>query len=870
MLFSYEEQERLALLWQQYVTPTLGSKATKQFVKAAQNPKTWFADAIIKPHLFRPDAFGGIYFPVDLTKFSTGRNHFFAELIASNPNPVSTYGGDPLIGLMLFANPLRLWLSPMDSEDEQGMVLGAERPVDRVVLGEHHVLTYEFDVKDTEFLKEQLSWLNYSKNDLDCPVGDLYRYCSQFADFAGITVNYSGNKSLHIHTVFETNLARARLGLDQCSAAELRRGFAAHWEKLHEDVLRTLNVGSHRADRSLQWAESFRRLPNGSRVIEDDNLLGFPKGSVVPQITLWEKSRKRASGDELPLFWSPDSFCATPRSRKVKTACPAGRKLGPGLTQAEITYCEAQLQKWYPNWPKFDHLTYEGGRWVAKFTNSGNDNNPSSVMREDYASIHLVGRDAEGLTSRPLPFPLGTMLRLWRGQMVREEACDEAVDLDDFLAETRTDRTFHELEERFRANVTDSDTARSEMETFFRTTVATMPLLLVVGPEGVGKTSVLMALHHEIVADLAERGESGVAMYAFADYGAAEAKCAAFNEIQEKNDFIGVVLPSFSRAYEEECGRLSIAMISTEEAARQRFQSRWAAIERLQPEVIQRFKERHATVWATIGKRKPVFFTVHQVAHEWKKSGPSRLMWAPSFWDAGERDENECFKTLRRETSLGLLVHDEIKADSLIDLQPEEIIRWVEALAASDPSLWNADTPPLPQVLASFEAFVAAHGHPTVNGCVRPVAFEEARRVAGVGISHWDHIVTANTGEYGCRENAPSDKCDEEDGEDEKHRDIYRERHDRNWWVSPRRWWHGLANRVVVLTTEEVPTAVARAADPLWAIFGLEAPRTRRDHVDVYPSRSITSANLATECQEFRDDHPDDDFFIVSNKVSML
>jgi len=36
---------------------------------------------------------------------------------------------------------------------------------------------------------------------------------------------------------------------------------------------------------------------------------------------------------------------------------------------------------------------------------------------------------------------------------------------------------------------------------------------------------------------------------------------------------------------------------------------------------------------AFVGERTPVFFTVHQVAHEWKKTTPTRLMWARPFWD---------------------------------------------------------------------------------------------------------------------------------------------------------------------------------------------------------------------------------------------
>jgi hypothetical protein len=69
------------------------------------------ADTIIKPRLFKPDVFGGVYYPVYLTKSSTGRNHHFAELIGTAPGLTKTYGADPWVGLTLFANPLGLWTS---------------------------------------------------------------------------------------------------------------------------------------------------------------------------------------------------------------------------------------------------------------------------------------------------------------------------------------------------------------------------------------------------------------------------------------------------------------------------------------------------------------------------------------------------------------------------------------------------------------------------------------------------------------------------------------------------------------------------------------------------------------------------------------
>src|SRR5215212_10826245 len=105
--------------------PTLGPKATRQFVRATQNPSNWLADTIIKPRLFCPDWLGAVYYPVDLTKFSEGRNHHLAEFIATDPDPLATYGGDPWTGLTLFANQLRLW-TPLDQAEDD--LAAAQQP----------------------------------------------------------------------------------------------------------------------------------------------------------------------------------------------------------------------------------------------------------------------------------------------------------------------------------------------------------------------------------------------------------------------------------------------------------------------------------------------------------------------------------------------------------------------------------------------------------------------------------------------------------------------------------------------------------------------------------------------------------------------
>ncbi|MBD8902440.1 hypothetical protein MBTS_09370, partial [Methylobacterium bullatum] len=819
MEFDPNDQKRWLTLWTKHVLPTLGKKAFQQFQRATLKPSNWFVEEIITPKLYRPDAFGGIYYPLDITAKSVGRNQHLAQAIATGCEAFQGFGDNVYRGATYFANPLRVASEP-DAECD----MGVEAPKERVVLGDHYVFTFEFDVPEPAFLEKQLSWLRSSKNVLDCPMGDVFRHCSGFAEFAGITVCYSGNKSLHIHIVFTTALALARLRLDRVCVGDLRAGLVEHWCRLAKDFQRILHV-SHEPDASLRFPEAFRRLPNGVREIGDGNILGFPKGILVPQITLWEKSRERAGGDDLPMFFSPEAFQAGAGGgavrRNPRKTFTTARKLGGDLTLPEVAYCEERLREWYPGFPRFDHMSFEGDRWVAKFKNSEADRNPCSVMREDYQTVHLVGRDTVGLTARSLPFPLGFMIRYWRGQLADQEGREQDVlSFGEIIQEPQQEQTETSIEATFREHVKDRQSAGNMMRTFFGATVPWHDLMIVVGPEGVGKTSVLMARHHLIAAKLEQRRESTLAMFAFADYAAAQAKCADFNREQGHRGFCGIVLPSFSRAYDGACKELGVAPITVKEAAQRGYASRWTAIQSLQPKVMDYFRRRHTAMYSEIGNATPVFFTVHAVAHEWRKHGHTRLMWARSYWDEFREKGTEGHNKLRRETTLGLLVHDEIKTESLIEMQPEAVLRWVEGLVASSPKVWRKDSVPLPAALASYEAFVAHTGMPVIEGGPTTISFEEARRLAALSTGAWDHIVTVDSGEYGCRVRVANDN--DEDAETvQQHQDRYGDRHGRDWHITSRGWWHGVATCVVLLTTEAVPTAVARAADASFTVYEL-------------------------------------------------
>jgi hypothetical protein len=122
----------------------------------------------------------------------------------------------------------------------------------------------------------------------------------------------------------------------------------------------------------------------------------------------------------------------------------------------------------------------------------------------------------------------------------------------------------------------------------------------------------------------------------------------------------------------------------------------------------------------------------------------------------------------------------------------------------------------------------------------------------------------------------------EEHGSEE--RDLYHQpvKDAHHWLVRPKLWWRGwtwdgsafsAAHRVVVLTTEMLPTAVMKASDKLWRIFSLETPNLPRDEIQVILRKGVTGANMMKTCAQVRDDLEADlkrPVSIVSNKVKEL
>ena len=207
------------------INSALGPKEVRQFEKAITQPMGEFHKRVISPQFYQPGE--RMYLGLAVDKNVPGRNHRVAMTMREM--------SDAWHALTYFTNPLAIPPVPTIVEGEEKWV----PPMDRVIWGRSQVMTFEFDQPDLDFFRQQLLWCRSSTGKLlDCQMGNLYRACSQWVDFEGITVAYSGNKSFHIHIVFDTGHARL-LGIEQ----NIRHGLNLHWHKLLETVMQNLQPG---------------------------------------------------------------------------------------------------------------------------------------------------------------------------------------------------------------------------------------------------------------------------------------------------------------------------------------------------------------------------------------------------------------------------------------------------------------------------------------------------------------------------------------------------------------------------------------------------------------------------------------------------
>jgi hypothetical protein len=110
------------------------------------------------------------------------------------------------------------------------------------------------------------------------------------------------------------------------------------------------------------------------------------------------------------------------------------------------------------------------------------------------------------------------------------------------------------------------------------------------------------------------------------------------------------------------------------------------------------------------------------------------------------------------------------------------------------------------------------------------VDFALAKMIQAHGRKRWQQVRSVNTGEY---------------PRDQNHRiDIYDAACGNDWGVVVTNWWNQLAEKVVVLTTELLPTVVATRADTAWYHLELNAPNLPCHEVKMRLDRRINKKEM--------------------------
>ncbi|HYG90781.1 MAG TPA: hypothetical protein VD978_31510 [Azospirillum sp.] len=725
-------------LWDQYIAP-LGPKPLNQFKRLTLHPLNDFASRFIWRYLVvtNGNAAEASYLCVSDTQKEWGRSQELAvEIRREGMHEWDSYHHQ----LAFFTNSLLFGQKVMGPDGKEQWT----EPSKRVWGGFPQCYTIEFDVKSLDFFREQLRWCRSAgKKPMDAPLGRVYEHFNQYADFRGMTACWSGNKSIHIHVLFDSWMAVDRYRLDRRA---MRAGFIAHWDDIHRAVKDILEVPVEiEADASLRLPEQFRRLPWGTRVIGPGNLLSIPAGTRVPQITLWESLRERRAADANELFHRPEPFLIGGRPQ---TAGGIGSTVNAGpLSEAERLYCEGKLReacrRAWGEWPRLYRLEFVRGEWVARFNNSMADTNPSSIMKEKYQTPYLCGRDARPVQGR-LDRPLGVLIRMWSMEYqgrrdAAQRAADEHAEANDnvpadpdgnvCLIDPVWGRELSDLERRFQEGAISRDAVPALTQRAVVDAVVGHDFAWLKGPEGAGKTRGLMAAHGEIMAAIGATGRPS--MYAFISYDNAAEKAQEFNAMQAQTGgrYYAVVIKSWETEYREICGRLKLTPLSSTGALAAGYTTLWRAVVALQPAAVEALEKRHRTVWDEIGNRWPVFITQHGLMQAWTTWTHSRRFWHRDFWrvwrtmsrrsssgsvEADERgrghaewrefrdatpeedwidvaddprqEATDRYNNLQAEMGLALAVHDEVAAHDLLEVRRADAVEWVQALKRAEPA----------------------------------------------------------------------------------------------------------------------------------------------------------------------------------------
>ncbi|WP_159983713.1 MULTISPECIES: hypothetical protein [unclassified Novosphingobium] len=729
---------------------------------------------------------------------------------------------------------------------------------DRLTLGRFQIFTFEYDVaNDADFFAEQVGWALPVKDVAASRYGKLHALLSgKFTDFHLLSVVWSGNKSFHIHVVFDTTMFRDRGGAPDITS--LHAGHHAHWTMLAADVEAILAPSRDiLPDDNLSWQTAFRRTPDGLRKVDKPgHPLGLGVGSRVHQLVVWEKASLRKSPEVDGLLFSPTRYPTSLMPAQTTGSGAAASIAHPrsALSAAQVRHVESHLAAHFATSTceiEFSHLEMVAETYRAKLRNRPSDVTPSSYIHEDFCTPRLVGGDADRIdvaTIPPLPLPLGQMITVWCSEL------DQTSEFDAGALEAAYARLDRDLPPRLLFGA---------------------PSVLIHAPEGIRKSSSVMRMIHLSTV----RGERGrPSMFACSSYRNAREKAREFNFPDHANPgnhrqdgFIGIYWPSSAQLYRDTADELRMPRLQHADADEAGFNNLWALVAQDQPAVMESMRQWHAATVTEMAGKNVVLFTAHEVAFRWRDNSMTRRLLArdafePSFDRAAAHASSR----------LNWLIVDEIAYPMFVDTFSGHQMEWLRKLRDHSPKIWSGR--------ASERQREHFANHIGAMGSDAGLDIFQVQRAMQRGLDTFLPITVHDSTEY-----PPRGEADDGDNGGKSRSKPYACEGE-TYFVRARDWWRDgdfrVAETVIMTTTEIVPAMVAREvmtaasgecsaqtheADPYDTAPGLldYRPNFRlgRDFVEVYASGKV----LAKKAEELTSDyHGDPDIHIISNKLGEI
>ena len=747
------------------------------------------------PHLFRKEH--GSFMSFDLEEMidenNTGENDISWSSVTQQT--------------CLFTNPLGQ--GQQDRNKKPGTSSGFTPPSERIVNAGWWVITHEYDGDDQDALEMQLDW--FSGKPENCQFASVHRALSKYADYRGYCVVFSGNKSLHIHTLWDIRHLSLELSkkagklvkslwkgdVQDESLSNLHR---SNWV----EVAKIINIGLGTQidfDRRLASYVQKRRSPWGIRTFSKKvKLHGFTPGDQIQQVVVQERLSSRclapSEADALATYEKCNNYVEPTRSRTKK---PSTRRISKSSAAHVIPELASYLRN--QGWDKYPEpvdIQFDGTTNIVFFKNNVSDKHPSTLLKGDYRCLLQAGRGAQ---AAPIYLPNELTLDQTLNLLFPSKQMFFNV-MQNSIKETKYSMLFG-----FENISTDILSTRKAADKILKNIAESDGITLVQAAEGMGKTHSFLNSSIDVrICDEANRQRNadkfgseavfkrGFTIIACREYGQLEEK---YHELMnaEFNPGRAITFQSVGKLYALARHELRVIReITTTEAGNLGHPHLLHAIQNQQPTVYEMMGKLRDAMWATsIGT--PVFdpnahvFMVHELLKTWPHSFYAKAFLHPEFPD----DFNQVkIEECARQMGAYRVIYDEINWPDLMELHEAWKVEFaidVEKHCKSEHQKpWNET--PLSDRVASYSDNLRRQNRKTDD-----ILFDDCDQIIRSRFKPEHRIEVDPT-------NFPFGKGNEQ-------KNIYATCKGKPYYCKPQRWYKALNCPIVVLTTEDLPRLIA-------------------------------------------------------------